>query len=146
MATTVNCRLPNPVQDYLRGKYGSPQSALLDAAKAYTQQPNSRAASAVVTRKAQEWECCKTDVYRKALISFDPAVEDLWPPAERTAAQIEGAHSYMVDDSAAIQPALSGRARLIKTLRALAAATPKLNPRQVQARLHAIADKLENPK
>lgn len=149
MVTVVNCVLPRNVEDYMQAKYNLPASSiLLKAAKAYTQQPTSQTASLAVGRMAVENGCTKTDIYRLALIRFDPSLEDLWPKPKRTPAQVRGSRAYMVDydptpKRAQAPPAPSGKAKLITALRGLRDSLPTMSTRQIAARMDTIIRKLE---
>ena len=143
MASTVSCSLPPAVESYLVKRYNQPAfSILLAAAKEHTQQPTSVTASAAVSRLAVQHGCTKTDIYRLALIKFDPAVESLWPPRRRTPAQISTAHRLLTP-IAGTPPPPNGKAKLIAALRALHADVANMSTPQIRERLDTIINKLE---
>ena len=147
MSTVVNCLIPRKVEDHIKRKHGlSPLPFLLLATKAYTNQTTSQTASLAVGRMARERGCTKTDIYRLALIMFDPSIEALWPAAKRTDAQIAGVRSYMVDYEPKRKPdpaGSAGKAKLVAVLRTLRDEVPNMTSSRIQARLDAIIKKLE---
>ena len=144
MASTVSCSLPPAVESYLIKRYSRPAfSILLEATKNHTKQRTSLTASAEVGRLAVQHGCTKTDIYRLALIKFDPSIESLWPSPNRTPAQISTAHSQMLTPIAGTQPPSNGKAKLIAALRTLHADAANLSTPQIRARLDTIINKLE---
>ena len=143
MPQTVSCVLPVPLVEYLTKTYGQPAFAvLLRAVKSYLNVHTAQEGSVRAAELARANQTTKSDIYRDALISFDPRVRKFWPVPPSTRRGAVKRSNKLTRIPPVDSAELSSLAAIARKLQELQNDLPGMSTTRVAERLQTVIRKV----